>query len=445
MKKYFLPALLFLSAFSFAQSQQNLNLSDAIKYALEHKADAQKSRLNIEKSKQTIAEVRANALPQISATGNLLHNLKLKEAVFAGMPGMPQSEVLRIKMGQDWTAQGNLQLTQVIFNQAVFMGLKAARTTKEFYELNHQLTENQVIEKVAEAYYRVYQAQETLKNIETNLNLTQKTFNVISGLYNSGLAKKIDLDRVSVAINNLKSAQIQAQTGVELTTNALKYMIGMPIETQIILDKNAFEVDYAVALQSGNHQDRIELQLLEKQKKLLETNIKAKASDYFPSLALVANYGFLGQGPKIPLFYGEKDKVYWSDFSAVGLSLNIPIFKGFSTRAKVRQAKFELENLETDIKDTRLALDLAYINAQSQLNNSLLTIESQKENLKLAQEVLENTQNNYEQGLASLTDLLSSERSLSESQNAYNNAMLQHKLAEIELLKAQGNLKSLIK
>jgi outer membrane efflux protein len=90
-----------------------------------------------------------------------------------------------------------------------------------------------------------------------------------------------------------------------------------------------------------------------------------------------------------------------------------------------------------------LAMDLAYENARSQLTNNLLTIDSQKENVKLAEEVLLNTQNNYRQGLASLTDLLEAERSLSDAKNNYTTALLDYKLAEIELLKSQGKLETM--
>jgi outer membrane efflux protein len=90
-----------------------------------------------------------------------------------------------------------------------------------------------------------------------------------------------------------------------------------------------------------------------------------------------------------------------------------------------------------------LAMDLAYENAHSRLTNNLLTIDSQKENVKLAEEVLLNTQNNYQQGLASLTDLLEAERSLSDAKNNYTNALLDYKLAEIQLLKSQGKLETM--
>ena len=100
----------------------------------------------------------------------------------------------------------------------------------------------------------------------------------------------------------------------------------------------------------------------------------------------------------------------------------------------------EIEAIDATLKDTRLAMDLAQENAQTQLANNLLTIQTQEENVKLAQEVLSNTQNNYQQGLASLTDLLESERALSDAKNSYTNALLSYKLAEIGLLKAQGKL-----
>ena len=212
----------------------------------------------------------------------------------------------------------------------------------------------------------------------------------------------------------------------------------------ISLPKEAFKADYSLVFEKGNASERTEIKVLEKQKELLSLSTKAQRSGLYPSLALQATYGYLGMGPKVPIFYGKADKVYWSDYSAITLGLNIPIFSGFGTRAKIEQAKMEEEALEATLKDTRLALDLAQESAQTKLANNLLTIQTQEENVKLANEVLQNTQNNYHQGLASLNDLLESERALSDAKNSYTNSLLSYKLAEIELLKAQGKLETMI-
>ena len=440
MKRIITTILLCATAISFAQ-QKELTLKDAIRYALEHKADAEKARLDVKKSEYQIQEVRANALPNLTASGGMVYNPKLQATYIDGSAfGIPGGDPLKMEMGQKWSANAEAKLTQMLFSQAVFMGLKAARTTREFYLLNQQLTENEIIEKVAKAYYQVYQTRQMLQNVEANLALTEKTAGVVKGLNEAGLAKKIDLDRTTVALNNLKSARQQALNGLQLSENALKYMIGMRMNEQIILPKDGFEANYDLAFAKGSSNNRIELQVLEKQKQLLDINVKVKRAALYPSLMLQATYGYLSMGPKMPIIYSKKDKVYGADYSSITLGVSVPIFSGFGTTAKIRQAQIESQALEATLKDTHLAMDLAYENAHSQLNNNLLTIDSQKENVKLAEEVLLNTQNNYQQGLASLTDLLDAERSLSDAKNNYTNALLDYKLAEIELLKSQGKL-----
>ena len=449
MNRFFIVIVtIFTCVASLWSQQRELTLSQAIQYALQHKADAQKARLEIKKSEYKIQEVRAHALPNLSATGSLTYNPKLQatyiDASTFAIPGMPPREgVLKMELGQKWSSSAELKLTQMLFNQSVFMGLKAARTTREFYILNEQLTQNDVIEKVAQAYWQVYQARQVLENVQSNLSLTEQTAEVVRGSFEAGLARKIDLDRVTVTLNNLKSAQQQALSGVQLSEHALKYMIGMPITEPINLPKDAFKATYQLAFEKGDASKRIELQVLEKQKELLSLNTRAEQAGLFPTLALMGSYGYLGMGPKMPLIYGEKNKVYWADYSAISLGLSIPIFSGFGTKAKIHQALIEVDALNETLKDTRLAMDLAYENAQTQLTNNLLTIDTQKENVKLAQEVLTNTQNNYHQGLASLNDLLESERALSDAKNSYTNALLSFKLAEIELLKAKGELSTL--
>ena len=432
----------------WAQQISELTLAQAIDYALKSKADAQKARLEIKKSEYKIQEARANALPRLAASAGMSYNPKLQatyiDASTFAPPGMPVSdEPIKMEMGQKWGSSAELKLTQVVFNQAVFIGLRAARTTREFYLINEQLTQNEIIEKVAQAYWQVYQGQQALQNIEENLTLTEKTAQVVEGSFKAGLAKKIDLDRITVALNNLRSAEQQASSGLTLAKHALKYLMGLPITEPISLPKDAFKADYRLAFEKGDASNRTEIKALEKQKELLTLSAKATRSGLYPSLALQATYGYLGMGPKTPLIYGKKDKVYWSNYSAISLGLNIPIFSGFGTKAKVQQALIEIEALDATLKDTRLAMDLAQENAQTQLANNLLTIQTQEENVKLAQEVLSNTQNNYQQGLASLTDLLESERALSDAKNNYTNALLSYKLAEIGLLKAQGNLDTL--
>ena len=439
--------LIFLCTIGLSANAQvtTLTLKDAITYALQNKAEAKKAKLDVENSEYQIQEVRSRALPQISANGNLTYNPILQLNALPGdFFGAPGTTILA-PLGQKWTSVAGLSLTQALFDLSVFTGLKAARSTRQFYQINDQLTEEQVIERVANNYYQVYVQRQKLILLDSNYVNTTKVRDIIKGQFDNGLAKKIDLDRVSVKLSNISTQRQQILNAVQLQENALKFYIGMPMETQIEIPQSEFEVSPAAISEAPNTANRTEYLLLKKQEELLMFQKKSVEAEYYPTLSLSAGYNYIGQGPEFPWFAKPADGVYWSDYSSIGLNLKVPIFTGFGTRAKVRQADVKIRSLQEDIKDTQLSLDLEYKNATTQIQNSLITIENQKENMTLAGEILNNTKNNYLQGLASLTDLLDAENASIDAQNNYTSAILDYKLAEVALIKSKGELKTLIK
>ena len=444
MRKLILLTFLTFAISAKSQEVKSLTLKEAINYALENKADAKKAKLKVENSNYQIQEVRSRALPQITANGSLNYNPILQTTVIDGAAFGQPGTVIQAAFGQKWSSTAGLSLTQALFDQTVFTGLKAAKSTREFYQINNQLTEEQVIERVANNYYQVYVQRQNLTVIDSTYKNTTKVRDIIKGQYDNGLAKKIDLDRVSVKISNINTMRQQVLNAVQIQENALKFYMGMPIETQIEIPQTAFEVSPHSLSEIPNTAIRTEYLLLKKQEQLLTYQKKAIEASYYPTLSLSAGYNFIGQGPKMPIGAKPADGVYWSDFSSIGLNLKVPIFTGFGTRAKVRQADIDLQTVKEDLNDTKLSLDLAFANAKTQIDNSLITITNQKENAQLAKEVLENTRNNYVQGLASLTDLLDAENALTEAQNNYTSAILEYKLAEIQLIKSKGELKTLI-
>lgn len=437
MKKIILMFLCTMGLSVHAQVK-TLTLKDAITYALEHKSDAKKAKLSVENSEHLIGEVRSRALPQISAQGNLTHNPILQQMALT-MGG----ESMIIEMGQKWNAVGGIHLTQNLFDYSVFTGLKAAKTTREFYKVNEQLTQEQVIEAVAKNYYQIFITKQKLETLNQTLENTIKVQNTVQGLFDNGLSKKVDLDRIKVTVINLSSSKRQLENTVQLQENSLKFLIGMEINNAIELVEEDINVT-PVLMENPNVKNLTQYQALEIQKQLLVYNKESFKAAYYPTLSLSGNYSYQGLGEKFPLASAKPaDGVYWMDFASVGLNLNIPIFSGFHTRSQVRQAQNQLDVLEVDMKETERALTLAFENAKTQINNNVITIENQKENVQLAQQVLDDTQNNYINGLATLTDLIEAENALADAKNNYSNALLEYKVAEIELIKSKGELNNL--
>jgi outer membrane protein len=433
-----------VSIISLANAQTApLTLKTALQQALKNKSEAIKAKLDEENSQNKIDQARSQALPQINGNAGITYNPILQLSAIPGeLAGQPGKTML-IAFGQKWNSSASVSLSQTLFDKSVFTGLKAAKTTQQYYQLVSGLTDEQVIEKVATQYYQVLVQRQQLAVIDSNITTTTRVKNVIEGQYKNGLAKKIDLDRSKVNLSNLEAQRQQLNNTVQLQENTLKFYMGIPIETAITVPASALDSIQPKLSMLDNTPDVKKLsdyQVLKKQEELLVLQKEATTAAYYPSLSLSGNYGYMGTSNKFPIGTGAN----WFDYASVGLNLKIPIFNGFSTRSKVRQADIDIRKLQADIKNTELSLSLNYQNAKTQLGNSIITLNNQKTNVALAEEVYTNTQNNYTQGLAPLTDLLDAESSLTTAQNNYTAALLDYRIAEIQLIKAQGNLKSLL-
>ncbi|WP_316830866.1 TolC family protein [Pedobacter aquatilis] len=421
-------------------AQQRLTLKEALNFALQNNAKIRKAKLDIEGGRYKVQEVRAQALPQISGTAGLTYNPIIGQLV-ANFGGQTQA----IKLGQNWNSSAGVQLSQQLFNQQVFTGLQAARSSEEYYNLTSQLTEEQIIELVANNYYQVLVNREQLNVIDTNIKNVKTVEKVISNQFKNGLARKIDVDRISVNLTNLNTQRDQVVNAITLLENQLKFSMGMPVSTPIELP--AAELTQVSQLpvftDSVDLANRTEVKLLNNQDKLLNLQRKAYLAEYYPSLSLTGNYTYSSQSDGFDFLKSNAAAIGYGA-SAVGLTLKVPIFNGFLTRSKVRQANVDILKAKEDRKESVNSLNLAYENAKIQLRDNLNTINAQRKNVDLAQEIYKSTQNNYNNGLATLTDLLDTENSLTASQNSYTQALLNYKIAEIQLIKSNGNIKSLV-
>lgn len=436
-----IPVLLLGLLLSFSVSaQQTITLKEALSFAIQNSVAIRKAKLDIDGGRYKVQEVRAQALPQITGNAGLTYNAIIGQQVvdFGG-------QLQTLKFGQKWNSSAGVQLSQQIFNQQVFTGLQAARSSEEYYNLVSQLTEEQIIELVANNYYQVLVNRQQLNVIDNNIKNIKVIEKIIVNQYENGLAKKIDVDRIKVNLTNLQTQRDQTLNAITQLENQLKFSMGMPVSTEIILPKTELtEVtqlpQFADSLSLEN---RTEIKLLDNQDKLLWLQRKAYVAEYFPTLALNGNYTYSSQAAGFD-FLTSNPKAIGFDASSIGVTLRVPIFNGFLTRSKIRQAEVDIRKAKEDRRESTNSLNLAYENAKLQLRNSINTINAQKKNAELADEIYRSTQNNYNNGLANLTDLLDTENALTEAQNSYTQALLNYKIAEIQLIKSNGNIKSLV-
>ena len=122
---------LFLSATMFAMAQEpvQLNLKDALNYALKSNQNAKKANLDVENSEYKIDEVRARALPQINGNAAIGYNPLLQKSALPNIfgPNPNPEETILVPFGQKWNANAGISLSQSLFDKSVFTGLDAAK------------------------------------------------------------------------------------------------------------------------------------------------------------------------------------------------------------------------------------------------------------------------------------------------------------------------------
>lgn len=427
-------------------SQKTITLQDALNYALENSEVMKQARLDVANGNEKVTESMSSALPQVNINSSLTGNPIVQQFVLpaAFMGGSPD-EFVAIRAGQNWSAMTQVTFSQQLYNQQVFSGLKAARGSRYFYEISAQLSEENVLQTVATSYYQLVVTQAKMGILEANIERVEKLEVILASQYDNGLVKKIDVDRVKVNKTNLIAQKIELENGITQMKNLLKYYMGMPMEEEISIPEKAHSEmeDFGASITTTefNTEGLLSMQVMEKQAELLGLQTKVFRAAYIPSLYLTGHYTYNTQSNKFNLY---TNKALSYDVASISLNLSVPIFDGLARRSKVRQSEIQLKQLREEMSKTNNALTMSYLNAKMQIENSIRTIEVQQANKTLAKEVFDVTESNYQLGLSSLTDLINAEAELRTSENSYNEALLQYKVAELEMIKARGEIGTLL-
>ena len=179
------------------------------------------------------------------------------------------------------------------------------------------------------------------------------------------------------------------------------------------------------------------MQLLNNQAELKGYDIKQARSAYFPSVYGFANYGTLAQRQNFSFFNTD---LRWFDFGSLGFSLKIPVFDGLKAHSQVQQRILELEKIENSTKNFEESLVLQVTNAQNNLANAINDYNNQKENLALANKILNKTIIMFNEGVGSSFELSQAQQEYTNTMIYYTQSLYALLVAKLELNKALGSL-----
>lgn len=445
-----------------------MSLEACIEYALANNAEMKNAALDEKSAVMQVKETRGIGFPQISGSAVVQKSPTLQRFFAEYTPGSPigltddQATDLGVVEGDVYAAENFFQLqsvgdaslgvSQIIFNGSYIVALQASRTFKELSIKQKEETRVMIIENVSKAYYDVLINRERLNLFSANLTRLDTLYRNTRELYNNGFAEEIDVDRLKVSLNNLKSDLDNIVNLNTISMTLLKFQMGYPLEQSLELSgtfDDVLSATFAQVDEQVDYNDRPDYQTLLTNRKLQELNIKNKYAEALPTLTGFANLGVSTQSRSFGGLFSTQSNFdgidgvgpdSWYRYSSIGLSFNWNIFTGLQRRFQAQREKVSLEQLNNGITRYENVIDMEVQTSRLTLQNAVQKIEVQRENMTLADKVFKVTQIKYEEGVGSNLEVVEADTSLKEAQTNYYNALYDAIIAKIELQKALGTL-----
>lgn len=433
-----------------------LNLEESINFAMKHQVRMKNVLLDQQSSLARNREVTGLALPNLKAKGGinyapliagfLVPNF-LKDGVrgYVAQPYWNQAamantsdDYLNFALQPKFTTTATAELTQILFDPSVMVALQARRALEHFAQLQVNLTEQELKAMITKAYYDVLISEKRAELLDKNVERISELERETREIFNVGLAEKVDVDRITVTLNNLKTQQTTVKQLLDVAYMSLKFQMGMDVNQEIELtdELNDEQLGAELLTHIFDFENRVEYQMLKTSDKLLSYDLKRYKLGGLPTLAAFGNYGYILYNNADLFAKGDK----WQDQAMVGVQLTVPLFDGFQRRNKVKQARYAYEKNRNDMANLRNGLEIEKENARITLRASLSNVQNQKENMELAEEVYNIAKTKYKEGVGSSLEVMDGETALKEAQTNYFNALYDANTARVSLLKALGEL-----
>ncbi|MDD4921444.1 MAG: TolC family protein [Bacteroidales bacterium] len=429
---------LLLGGTALVSAQQEYSLDECVRLSLKNNLQMKNGRIDLQSVDSRIRQAKSGLLPSVDVTGQYQYYLKMPKMLvpaefFGGNPG----EFMAISLGSEQTSTASMQISQVLYNQKVFIGLKAAQTAKNLTELQIGKTREDLIYNVSAVYYNLQVVQQNLNLLDSNIVTLNKMLTTNTVLQANQIISKNNLKRLQINYENLGNERRNLQLTSEKAYNLLKFLLGLPLTENIRIQ--AFQSDETIKpTAKTNVEDRTDLRLMKEQIELAEIDKKATVADYFPSLSGVYNYGITGYNDKVDPFRTFDGN--WMKSSYVGLQLNVPVFSGGKRLQSVRQKEFDVQKARNNYELMKQSAEKEISDATSNYQSSANSFENSRRNLELAQDVFNSSYTEYSNGLLSLSDMLQIQNELTTARNNYSTSFINLRIADIELKKAKGDL-----
>jgi len=413
-----------------ATAQVELDLKESRALALEHS----KQLAIAEREKQQAVWMerlyRANYFPKLSASGFYFYNQKkMRYQLKEGILDVP----IRLSLRGVYSA--GLQL-----EQPLFLGGKiraAHRVAKEGYALAGEQVRDRragVIVEVDKAYWQCVRVQELVAVAQRYKETVQALVRDLEEAYRTGMISLNEVLKVRVRYNEAELQLQQAQHGSTLARMNLCRLVGLELHAELrLMDSLSGTLTPGILEQPTALSQRPDYNMLERQVRMKQEEVRVARADFLPRVGLLAGYGASG-GVKL-----NGDGSHSRSFSALA-SVQVPLFHWGEGRNKVRVARVDWETARLNQSYWADLMELDIAGSRFKVTDAFTRVQLARTALTQAEEHVKVSRNQYDVGLETLTNLLEAQTQWQQAWSDWVEAKAELRLSETEYLQSIGLL-----
>lgn len=413
-------ALLGLSAYN-VQASNSAGLSDIYEMAVSHDAQLAQQRAQYEASKESVKSAKAGLLPNISADASYIRNDSDIDA----------QDVM--------TRDLSVTLKQPLYDKSIWSRFEQAKYITEQAKSSLQNAEQDLILRVANAYFKVLLAQEDVGLSNAQEKADKLQWDRAEASAEVGLGSRSDVLQAKSSYDLTKSKRIQAENELDVALEELMKLTGKPVtalkslQSDANLPSETFNMDEWV---ERSEQGNLLVKQDEAQLKTASEEITAQKAGHWFTASLQAKIKDTHYSSYKGGSYNGKDNTG----NNIGVVVSMPLYAGGGTTAKVSEARFQQTSAQETLRDSR---EQARLNARIQVRNverGESLVSALHEAVKSNGSFLEAAEEGYKVGLKNLLEVLTARSNLFNAQRNLIEAMHNQVLNRLNLEATVGEL-----
>lgn len=386
------------------------------------------ARSTLDAGREKMPQARAGLLPSLTMSGNTVWNEN--EVALHGGATLAKPHY------NSNTYQ--LTLSQPLFRWQNWVSYDQSKLLVAQAEVNFTQARQDLILRVAQAYFDAIYAGENLKAVEANKLAIGQQLESAKKNFEVGTATITDTHEAQARYDLAQAQEIAAQSDLEVKQRTLQSIIGKEPGPLAPTRKDAQlaqpqpnDMNQWVA---AAEKESLTVQVQQANADIAAREVDKQRAGHYPTLDLVANVGTSKSYGSTT--FGLLD----TDYQNVGLQINIPLFLGGQVVSRQREAAANrgaaLSALEAARRGAALSARQYYLG----VSNGLAQVRALKAALISSQSALESNKLGYEVGVRINIDVLNAENQVYVTRRDLAKATLDTLMAQLRLKAAVGSL-----